>query len=157
MRLSKTFRFLWLLTIFHSRSDSLNCLLSHVSLSDCSLFFSIFFFKHIFKISTHVVYLQCCLHVTRLVPCETAAILARSVSIIQLCTTSSRMSEPTNIRRVHACLAVTCRQHFWQNDRDILRATVVTRGWNDYWNKSQHRKFTLEKKILQLGLEPATF
>ena len=61
---------------------------------------------------------------------------------------------------MHACLAVTCHLHFWQNDRDFLRATVVTRGWNGYRNKSQHRKSTLEKKILppfQQGFEPATF
>ena len=33
-------------------------------------------------------------------------------------------------------------------------------GWNVDWNKSQHRKLTLKKKIilpLQLGLEPMTF
>ena len=57
-------------------------------------------------------------------------------------------------------LAVTYHLHFWQNDRDFLRATVVTRGWNGYRNKSQHRKSTLEKKILppfQQGFEPATF
>ena len=55
-------------------------------------------------------------------------------------------------------LAVTCHLHFWQNDQDILCATVITRGWNRYWNKSQHRKLTLEKKILLLlkqGLKPA--
>ena len=34
------------------------------------------------------------------------------------------------------CLAVTCHLHFWQNDQDILPATVITRGWNRYWNKS---------------------
>ena len=65
-----------------------------------------------------------------------------------------------HIRKVYACLAVTWHLHFWQNDRDFLRATVVTRGWNGYWNKSQHRKSTLEKKILppfQQGFEPATF
>ena len=42
----------------------------------------------------------------------------------------------------------------------FLRATVVTRGWNGYRNKSQHRKSTLEKKILppfQQGFEPSTF
>ena len=57
-------------------------------------------------------------------------------------------------------LAATCHLHFWQNDRDFLRATVVTRGWNGYRNKSQHRKSTPEKKILppfQQGFEPATF
>ena len=65
-----------------------------------------------------------------------------------------------HIRKVYACLAVTCHLHFWQNDRDFLRATVVTRGWNGYRNKSQHRKSTLEKKTLppfQQGFEPATF
>ena len=65
-----------------------------------------------------------------------------------------------HIRKVYACLAVTCHLHFWQNDRDFLRATVVTRGWNGHRNKSQHRKSTLEKKILppfQQGFEPATF
>ena len=37
-----------------------------------------------------------------------------------------------HIRRVHVCLAVTCHLHFWQNDRDLLRATAVTREWNEY-------------------------
>ena len=57
-------------------------------------------------------------------------------------------------------LAVTCHLHFWQNDRDLLRATAVTRRWKGYRNKSQHRKLTLEKKILLpllLGFEPRTF
>ena len=27
---------------------------------------------------------------------------------------------------MYACLAVTCHLHFWQNDRDLLRATAVT-------------------------------
>ena len=70
------------------------------------------------------------------------------------------MPKHGSIRKVCACLAVTCHLHFWQNDRDFLRATVVTRGWNGYRNKSQHRKSTLEKKILppfQQGFEPATF
>ena len=61
---------------------------------------------------------------------------------------------------MYACLAVTCHLHFWQNDLGLLRATAVTRGWNGYRNKSQHRKSTLEKKILppfQQGFEPATF
>ena len=26
------------------------------------------------------------------------------------------------------CLGVTCHLHFWQNDRDILRATAATFG-----------------------------
>ena len=44
-------------------------------------------------------------------------------------------------------LAVTYHMHLWQNDRDFLRATAVTRVWNRYRNNSQHRKLTLEKKI----------
>ena len=70
------------------------------------------------------------------------------------------MPKHGSIRKVYACLAVTCHLHFWQNDRDFLRATVVTRGWNGHRNKSQHRKSTLENKILppfQQGFEPATF
>ena len=66
----------------------------------------------------------------------------------------------SHIRKVYACLAVTCHLHFWQNDRGPLRATVVTRGWNGYRNKIQHRKLTLEKKILPpllQGFEPVTF
>ena len=32
--------------------------------------------------------------------------------------------------RVYACfIGVTCHLHFWQNDRGLLRATAVTRGW----------------------------
>ena len=54
------------------------------------------------------------------------------------------MPKHGSIRKVYACLAVTCHLHFWQNDRDFLRATVVTRGWNGYRNKSQHRKSIFE-------------
>ena len=62
---------------------------------------------------------------------------------------------------VHAYLAVTCHLRFWQNDRDLLSATAVTRGLNGYRNKNQHRKASLEKKIfptlLTQGFEPATY
>ena len=34
-------------------------------------------------------------------------------------------------------LAVFCHLHFWQNDRDLLRATAVTRGSNEYRNKPE--------------------
>ena len=33
---------------------------------------------------------------------------------------------------MHACFAVNCYLHFWQNDQDLLRGTAVTRGWNGY-------------------------
>ena len=55
----------------------------------------------------------------------------------------------SHIRKVYACLAVTCHLRFWQNDRGLLRATAVTRRWNGYRNKSQHRKLTLENKIIR--------
>ena len=34
-------------------------------------------------------------------------------------------------------LAVSCHLHFWQNDRDLLRATAVTQGSNEYRNKPE--------------------
>jgi len=54
---------------------------------------------------------------------------------------------------MHACLAVTCHLHFWQNDRDRFRATALTRERNGYRNKSQLRKMTLEKNIMKKGRE----
>ena len=92
------------------------------------------------------------------VPHETAAVSAQI-----LCTPYNHAPchfMQSHIRKVYARLAVTCRLHFWQNDRGLLRATAVTRGWNGYRNKSQHRKLTKEKKILPpllQGFEPATF
>ena len=64
------------------------------------------------------------------------------------------------LRKVYACFAVTCYLHFRQNDRNLLHATAVTWGWNRYRNRSQHRKSTLEKKILPpllQGFKPTTF
>ena len=34
-------------------------------------------------------------------------------------------------------LAVSCHLHFWQNDRNPLRATAVTQGSNEYRNKPE--------------------
>ena len=65
-----------------------------------------------------------------LVPHETAAI-----SVQVLCTPYNHAPchfKQSHIRKMYACLAVTCHLHFWQNDRDLLRATVVTWGWNGY-------------------------
>ena len=42
----------------------------------------------------------------------------------------------SHTHKVHACSAVTCHLHFWQNDRNILHGTAVTPGWNRYRNKS---------------------
>ena len=93
-----------------------------------------------------------------LVPHETAAVSAQV-----LCTPYNHVQchfMQSHICKVYACLAVTCHLHFWQNDQDLLCATAVTQGWNRYQNKSQHRKSTLEKKILLPllpGFEPTTF
>ena len=40
----------------------------------------------------------------------------------------------SHIRKVDACLAVTCHLHFWQNDRDLLRATAIHGGGTDTGN-----------------------
>ena len=96
-----------------------------------------------------------------LVPQESAARESQSRRI--LCTSYNRAPchfMQSHIHNVHACLVATCHLRFWQDDRGLLRATAVTRGWNGYRNKSQHRKLTLEKKILpppQQGFEPVTF
>ena len=85
---------------------------------------------------------------------------ASSVYTIQPCIRLQYHFIQSHIGRVYACLAVTCHLHFWQNDRDLLRATAVTWGWNEYRNKSQHRKLTLERKRLPPllpELEPGTF
>ena len=115
------------------------------------------FFKYPLKWWTQ---LQHCLVVTWLVPWEAAAISACSVYTKLKPCTMSRHFVQHHICRVHACLAVTCHLHFWQNDWDLLHAIAVTQGWNGYWNKSQHRKLTTEKKsVLPLlpGLKPMTF
>ena len=132
--------------ILHSRADSLH---SHVILHEWLAFYSAFLNIHWSGVLTAL---------AQLVPHETAAVSARV-----LCTPYSHVSchfMQSHIHKVYACLSVTCHLHFWQNDQDLLHATAVTQGWNRYWNKSQHRKLTLEKKILLLllqGFEPATF
>ena len=47
---------------------------------------------------------------------------------------------------MYTCLCVTCHLLFWQNERGLLRATAVSRGWERTPNKIQHSKLTLEKK-----------
>ena len=92
-----------------------------------------------------------------LVPHKTFAVSVHCVCTIQTCTCHFMQS---HIHKVHACLAVTSHMHFWQNDWDLLPATVVIRGWNRYQNKSQRRKLTWEKKTflpLLQGFEPMTF
>ena len=138
----------WLLlysAILRSRADSLR---SHVILHEW-----LAYFIARFLISTEVVYLQRW-HGW----CHMNLLPSRRV----LCTPYNHAPchfMQSHMCKVYACLAVTCHLHFWQDDRDLLRATAVTRGWNGYRNRSQHRKLTLEKKILPPfpGFEPATF
>ena len=90
-----------------------------------------------------------------LVPHETAAVSAQV-----LCTPYNHA--PCHFMQSHICLAVTCHLHFWQNDRGLLRAAAVTRGWNGYRNKSQHRKLTpwrrkFSHRFFRDSVEPATF
>ena len=69
---------------------------------------------------------------------------ASSVYTIQPCTSlQCHFIQTTWVGYV--CLSVTCHLHFWQNDRDLLRATPVTRGWIGYRNESQHRKLAGEE------------
>ena len=126
------------------------CFVVVVVLFVCLLCFCCFLFcLLLFSISTEVVYLQRCLVITWLVPWETAVISAHV-----LCAPCNQAAFWCHImqshtrRYVHACLSVTCHLHFWQNDLDLLRATSVTRGWGGFRIKSQHRKLTMEKKIL---------
>ena len=65
-----------------------------------------------FWTSMKVVYLKHCLVLTWLMSHETANILAPSVHY----TTMHHV-------RMHAQLAVTCHQHFWLNDKDLLCCT----------------------------------
>ena len=98
--------------------------------------------------------------------CNCCRLCARSVYTIQPCTSSQCHFIQRHKCMVHVCLAVpaTCtwgQSTLRQNDRDLLRDpyTAVTRGWNEYQNKSQHRKLTLAKKILPPllpGFKPAT-
>ena len=72
-----------------------------------------------------------------LVPQESAARESQSRRV--LCTPYNHAPchfMQSHIRKVYACLAVTCHLRFWQNYRGLLRATAVTRGWNGYRNKS---------------------
>ena len=81
-------------------------------------------------------WLQYCLFVSWLGPHETAA-----VAVHVLCTPYSHaqvysVSLFDATLRLHVCLAITGHMNFCQNDRDLLHATSVRRGWNRYRNKS---------------------
>ena len=97
---------------------------THCTLVACDSRWMTVAFYSTFELSTQVVYLQCYLvfhgwcHVKLLLPQQV------------LCSPYSVISCKTR----HACLAVsvTSHLHFWQNDRGLLQATVITRVWNRY-------------------------
>ena len=100
---------------------------------------SAFLVCFVFWISTKVVYLQhwhgCC-HMKLLPSRHKFCVHRTTVHHVTSC-------KATYVRCMRVSITVTCHLH-----RDLLRATAVTRGWNGYRNKSQHRKLILEKKFL---------
>ena len=129
-----------------------SALLSRLTALACgSTWVTGFLYCFFFKISTEVVYLQ---------RWHGWCHMKLQPSRRRFCVHHTTMHHVTSCKATYVrCLAVTCHLYFWQNDRDLLSATAITHGWNRYRNKSQHRKSTLEKKILPLllqGLEPAT-
>ena len=125
---NKGYYYYWSLlysAILRSRADSL-C--SHVILHEWIAFYSVFF------LNIHRSGVQCW-HGW----CHRKLLPSRRI----LCTPYNHAPchfMQSHIHKVYACLAVACHLHFWQNDRDLLRATAVTLGWNGHRNKSQHRK-----------------
>ena len=108
--------------ILRSRADSLR---SHVILHEWIAFYSAFLNIHQSGILTALAWL---------VPQN---LLSESQSRRVLCTPSNHAPchfMQSHIRKAYACLAVTRHLRFWQNDRGLLRATTVTRGWNGYRN-----------------------
>ena len=59
-------------------------------------------------------------------------------------------------KRVYACLGVTYNLHFWQSDRGLLLCHCGDTRVDRTPNESQHRRLTLEKKILSPLLSPGT-
>ena len=94
-------------------ADSLR---SHVILHEWIAFYSVFCFVFVFDIHGSGVLTA----LAWLVPHETATVSAQV-----MCTPYNHASYhfmQSHISKVYACLAVTCHLHFWQNERDILRA-----------------------------------
>ena len=127
-----------------------------------SLAFYSAFFEYI---STEVVYLQRWHGWCHMKLLPSWCVLCTPYNHVTSCKVMSLHAKPchfmqSHIRKLHLCLTVTCHLHFWQNDRYLLYATAATQGWNGYRNKSQHRKLTLDKKILPPFLqvfEPTIF
>ena len=48
---------------------------------------------------------------------------------------------------MYARLGVTCHLHFWQNVRSLLRATLVTRGWDGRQTRGSTQGLLLRRKF----------
>ena len=48
----------------------------------------------------------------------------------QVVTNAEARFNKIHIRKVYACLAVTCHLHFWQNDRDFLKIIEANMAGN---------------------------
>ena len=106
--------------ILRSRADSLR---SHVILHERIPYYSAFLNIRRSGVLTALAWL---------VPQESAARESQSRRV--LCTPYNHAPchfMQSHIRKVSACLAVTCHLRLWQNDRGLLRATAVTRGWTE--------------------------
>ena len=100
------------IAMLRSRIDSLHL---YVILHEWIAFYSAFLNIHRSGVLTALAWL---------VPQVTAAISAQVLCPPYNHAPSHFMQ--SHIRKVYACLAVTCHRHFWQNDRGLLRATAVT-------------------------------
>ena len=101
--------------ILHSQADSLH---SHVILHEWIAFYSGF------RMSTTVVYLQ---HWHGW--CHMKLLPSWSVPCTPYNHAQCHFMQ-SHKRKVHACLAVTCHLHFWQNDQDLLWVGNDA-GWKD--------------------------
>ena len=143
-----------------SWADSLR---SHVILHEWTAFYSAFLNIHQSDVPTALAWL---------VPQESAARESQSQHI--LCTPYNHAPchfMQSHIRKVYACLAVTCHLRFWQNDGGLLRATgtdteirVSTESWP--WRRkfsrrssrdSNPRLFDHESGALTTELSPLSY
>ena len=70
------------------------------------------------------------------------------------CTAASSSNSDFVKSTVYACSDITRHPHFWQNDRDLLRATAVTRGWNGHRIRVSTQRKRWEDNIREwTGLE----
>ena len=111
-------------------------------MSDCNFLLRVWIF-------TKVVYLQHCFG------CYMAGATWNCYSLGTFCLHHTQRVTPlhaNHMRRVPACLAVTCEVHLWQNDQDCLRASVVTWGWTTKQQSQGHHTIDrLEERGVKRG------